>query len=64
MYQRFWKRVLDVLLSGMAILLLWPLFLILAVWIKLDSEGPVFFRQTRIGIHKTTFEILKFRTIG
>ncbi len=63
MYRKVWKRVLDILLSGLAILLLWPLFLILAVWIRLDSEGPVLFRQTRIGIHKTTFEILKFRTM-
>ncbi len=63
MYRKFGKRFLDIVLSGLAILLLWPLFLILAVWIKLDSEGPVFFRQTRIGIHKTKFEILKFRTM-
>jgi O-antigen biosynthesis protein WbqP len=40
-----------------------PLFLIIAVWIKLDSRGPVFFRQTRVGIRKSTFEILKFRTM-
>ncbi len=63
MYRKFWKRVLDVTLSGLAILVLWPLFVVIAVWIKLDSEGPVLFRQTRIGIHKTTFEILKFRTM-
>jgi O-antigen biosynthesis protein WbqP len=63
MYRKFGKRFLDIVLSGLAILLLWPLFLILAVWIKLDSEGSVFFRQTRIGIHKTKFEILKFRTM-
>lgn len=63
MYQRFWKRFFDIVLSGTAILVLWPLFVVIAVWIKLDSEGPVLFRQTRIGVHKTTFEILKFRTM-
>ena len=63
MYRRFWKRVLDIVLSGMAILVLWPLFAVIAIWIKLDSEGPVLFRQTRIGIHKSTFAILKFRTM-
>ena len=63
MYRKFWKRLLDVFLSGLAILLLWPVFLVIAIGIKLDSEGPVFFRQTRIGVHKTKFEILKFRTM-
>ena len=63
MYQKFVKRILDIVLSGLAILMLSPLFLAIALWIRLDSEGPVFFRQTRIGIHKTQFEILKFRTM-
>lgn len=63
MYQKNWKRILDIVLSGLAILILSPLFVVIAVWIKLDSEGPVLFRQTRIGIHKTKFEILKFRTM-
>ena len=63
MYQKFWKRVLDVILSGLVILVIWPLFVVIAIWIKLDSEGPVLFRQTRIGVHKKTFEILKFRTM-
>ncbi len=63
MYQKFWKRILDIVLSGLAILILSPLFAVIAIWIKLDSKGPVFFRQTRIGIHKTQFEILKFRTM-
>lgn len=63
MYQKFWKRILDIVLSGVAILMLSPLFLTIMIWIRLDSEGPVFFRQTRVGIHKTRFEILKFRTM-
>ena len=63
MYQKYVKRILDIVLSGLAIVVFSPLFLGIALWIRLDSEGPVFFRQTRIGIHKTTFEILKFRTM-
>ena len=63
MYQKFVKRGLDIILSGSAILILLPLFGVIALWIKLDSKGPVFFRQTRIGIHKTEFEIMKYRTM-
>ncbi len=63
MYRKFWKRVLDILLSGLAILVLWPLFAVIAIWIKLDSKGPALFRQDRIGRYKTMFGILKFRTM-
>ena len=63
MYQKYVKRFLDILLSLLALIVASPLFLILSVWIKLDSKGPVFFRQKRIGIHRTTFEILKFRSM-
>lgn len=63
MYRKLIKRVLDIILSGSAILILLPLFGVIALWIRLDSEGPVFFRQTRIGIHKTQFEIMKYRTM-
>ena len=63
MYQRFVKRMLDVILSLCGVVLLSPVFLILAVWIKLDSPGPVFFKQKRVGKHKTYFNILKFRTM-
>lgn len=63
MYRKIFKRILDIVLSGCGIVILSPLFLAIAVWIKLDSEGPVFFRQTRIGLHKEKFEILKFRTM-
>ncbi|MFJ8257592.1 sugar transferase [Peribacillus asahii] len=57
------KRVLDFILSLIAMLFLWPFFLILAVIIKLDSRGPVFFRQKRVGKDKKHFYILKFRTM-
>lgn len=63
MYQRFGKRLWDIVLSGCGIALLWPVYLLLAVIIKLDDPGPVLFRQKRVGIHKTHFEILKFRTM-
>lgn len=63
MYRKFGKRLLDVLLSGCGIVILSPLCLILAAAIKIDDPGPVFFRQKRVGIHKTHFQILKFRTM-
>ena len=63
MYQKFGKRLLDVILSGCAIVLLSPVFLIISLAILLDDPGPVFFRQNRVGIHKSHFEILKFRTM-
>ena len=63
MYQKFWKRLLDIVLPGCAIVVLAPLFLILALAIKVDDPGPVFFRQKRVGIHKSHFHILKFRTM-
>ena len=61
MYQKFGKRLLDLILSGCAIVVLAPVYLLIALAIKLDDPGPVFFRQKRVGIHKTHFEILKFR---
>ena len=63
MYQRVIKRALDLVFSVLSILLLSPLFLLIALWIKLDSPGPVFFRQKRVGKNKVLFEILKFRTM-
>lgn len=63
MYRRCLKRLLDLCLSALGLLVLSPLFLILAVLIKIDDPGPVFFRQKRVGIHKTYFNILKFRTM-
>ena len=63
MYQKFGKRALDLILSGCGILVLAPVYLILAIAIKIDDPGPVFFRQKRVGIHKTHFNIMKFRTM-
>ena len=63
MYQKFGKRLLDIILSGCGILVLAPVYLILALAIKIDDPGPVFFRQKRVGIHKSHFQILKFRTM-
>ena len=63
MYQKFGKRALDVVLSGCGIVVLAPVYLILAAAIKIDDPGPVFFRQKRVGIHKTHFNIMKFRTM-
>ena len=63
MYQKFGKRLLDIVLSGCGIIVLAPVYLVLAIAIKVDDPGPVFFRQKRVGLHKTHFQILKFRTM-
>ena len=63
MYQKFFKRMLDLILSAGAIVLLSPVLLALVIAIKLDSPGPVLFRQKRVGLGKTHFPILKFRTM-
>ena len=62
MYQ-YIKRLIDIVLSLGAIIVLFPVLLVLAVIIKLDSKGPVLFKQKRVGKGKTHFEILKFRTM-
>ncbi len=62
-YLSFFKRVIDLTLSLFAILVLWPVFLIIALAIKIDDPGPVFFKQKRIGIHRTYFQLYKFRTM-
>jgi len=56
----FWKTAV---LSFLGLVILSPVYLILIVTIKLSSKGPVLFKQTRVGIHKTHFKILKFRTM-
>ena len=63
MYQKYGKRLIDILLSGCGIVVLAPVYLLVAAAIKIDDPGPVFFRQKRVGIHKTHFQILKFRTM-
>ena len=57
------KRLFDIIASGIGLLVLSPLFLILAIWIKLDSKGPVFYRQVRVGLHNKDFRIFKFRSM-
>lgn len=57
------KRLIDILLSFIGLVILSPIFLILIICIKLDSRGPVFFKQNRVGINKKYFDILKFRTM-
>ena len=63
MYTKYMKRFIDVVLSFVGIVLLSWLFLILIIAIKLDSPGPVFFTQKRVGIYKSHFMIHKFRTM-
>lgn len=57
------KRLIDIILSLIGLIVLSPIFLILIIAIKLESKGPVLFEQKRIGINKTHFNILKFRTM-
>lgn len=57
------KRLFDIIASGLGLLFLSPLFLIIAIWIKLDSKGPVFYRQVRVGKDNKDFRIFKFRSM-
>ena len=57
------KRTFDVIASGLGLLLLSPLFLIIAIWVKADSPGPVFYRQTRVGRGNRDFKLFKFRSM-
>ena len=63
MYRKFGKRALDILLSFCGIIILSPLYLLIALAIKIDDPGPAFFFQKRVGLHKTHFRIMKFRTM-
>ena len=63
MYKHFFKRALDFLCSGLAILCLSPVLAVIAVWVKASSPGPVLFTQKRVGKGKTFFKIYKFRTM-
>lgn len=58
------KRLFDWLVSTCGLLLLAPVLMVVAVWIKLDSAGPIFFRQVRVGLNGRLFRILKFRTMS
>lgn len=63
MYRKFGKRAVDLVLSGLGSIVVAVVTLFIAIAIKIDDPGPVFFRQKRVGIHKSHFEILKFRTM-
>lgn len=56
-------RFFDFLFTVLGLIILSPLFLIVAIWIKLDSNGPIFFRQTRVGKNDKDFKLLKFRSM-
>lgn len=57
------KRLFDIFASGLGLLILSPLFLVVAIWIKIDSPGPVFYRQVRVGRGNKDFRIYKFRSM-
>lgn len=63
MYRNFGKRFCDIILSACGIVVLLPVYLIITLAIKIDDPGPVFFRQKRVGLHKTHFQIMKFRSM-
>ena len=63
MYRKYFKRILDVVLASLAIVVLAVPMLILALIVKLDSPGPVLFWQKRVGLHKEIFLMPKFRTM-
>lgn len=60
---KFLKRIIDFSLSLISLILLSPLFLIIAIWVKINSKGPVYFKQIRVGRNKELFEIYKFRSM-
>lgn len=62
-YVRFWKRLIDVILSACALIILFPFLMLISAAIWLDSPGNVLFRQKRVGKGKTHFDILKFRSM-
>lgn len=62
-YRSIGKRLIDIILSGVGIIVLAPFMVVIAILIKLESPGPVLFRQKRIGLHKKTFPIMKIRTM-
>ena len=57
------KRLFDIVSSGIGLLCLAPVFVVMAIWIKLDSRGPVFYRQIRVGRYGRDFRIFKFRSM-
>ena len=64
MYKQYVKRMIDIILSAAGIVVLAIPMLAVALIVKLDSPGPIFFKQKRVGIHQTHFYILKFRSMS
>ena len=64
MYKRFWKRLIDTVLSLIALIILSPLLLVTALAVRLSSPGPVLFKQQRLGLHGKVFTIYKFRSMA
>lgn len=62
-FSLFWKRIFDIFVSAIMLIILSPLFLILAIAIKIDSKGPVFYRQERVTQYGKRFRIFKFRSM-
>lgn len=63
MYKKWLKRAIDFTLSFIGLIVLLPVFLFIAIAIKIDDPGPVFFKQKRVGIHKSYFNLYKFRSM-
>jgi exopolysaccharide biosynthesis polyprenyl glycosylphosphotransferase len=61
--QRLFKRFLDIVVSVLLLIIIWPFLLLISLWIRLDSPGPVLFRQTRVGLGGKPYKIFKFRTM-
>ena len=64
MYQKYIKRIIDIIVSAIAIPFLLPVWLVIAIAIKMDSKGPIFFNQERIGKDKKPFKMFKFRSMN
>ena len=56
-------RLFDIVFSFAGLIILSPLLLVVAIWIKIDSKGPILYRQTRVGLHNIDFRLLKFRSM-
>lgn len=62
-WQRVIKRIIDIVVAAMVFLLLWPLYIFIAIKVKLSSKGPIFYKQERVGINNKPFTIFKFRSM-
>jgi len=63
MYERYFKRIFDVVLATFGLMVLSPFLLVIAVWIKFSSKGPLFYTQKRVGLNFKEFDIYKFRSM-